>query len=169
MDGKVKVFLWRGKEKKEVQVEKRIEGGQPRFWFTERPEHPRREREGESEAKPAPEVRNEESTAEDVSGMSEVEPEETWAELVTSLVEKVASLEHENEELKKVVQAMEANAAGQTEAIRATAERCSMLERGFLEIVNMSGSTRHSTRVSGHRLMTWRARFGNIKKTSCTW
>ena len=71
--------------------------------------------------------------------MCEVEPEETRAELVTSLVEKVASLEHENEELKKAVQAMQANAAGQTEAIRVTAERCSMLEKGVLEIVQHVG------------------------------
>ena len=37
--------------------------------------------------------------------------------------------------MKKVIQEMQAKAAGQTEAIRATAERCSMIEKGFLEII----------------------------------
>ena len=44
--------------------------------------------------------------------MSEDETDETQAELVTSLVEKVASLENENDELRKALQVMQAKAAG---------------------------------------------------------
>ena len=46
MDREVKVFLENDGRKKEVQVEKRVEGGRPSLWLTERPEHPRRGREG---------------------------------------------------------------------------------------------------------------------------
>ena len=65
--------------------------------------------------------------------MQEDTPEERRSEQLDGLTERVTSLEKENGELKKVIQEMQAKAAGQTEAIRATAERCSVIEKGFLE------------------------------------
>ena len=67
--------------------------------------------------------------------MQEDTPEERRSEQLDALTEKVASLEKENGELKKTIQELQAKAAGQTEAIRATAERCSMIEKGLLEII----------------------------------
>ena len=67
--------------------------------------------------------------------MKEDTSEERWSEQLEGLTEKVASLEKENGELKKALKELQAKAAGQTEAIRATGERCSMIEKGFLEIV----------------------------------
>ena len=38
--GEVHVFLEKDGQRKEVQVEKRVEKGKPRFWFVEEPQPP---------------------------------------------------------------------------------------------------------------------------------
>ena len=92
------------------------------------------------------------------SRMQEDTPEEKRDTMMTELAERVISLEKENRELKKAIHEMEAKAAGQVQAIRATAERCSMLEKGVLEIVHTSGSTRPSTEAS--HLDRWAGKAG---------
>ena len=90
MEGKVKVFIQKGETKSEVTVEERIQCGRKMFWFEEKPV-------------PQPQERQEgnDRTPEQVSGMQVVDPEETETNHAMWLEEKVASLERENEEMKR--------------------------------------------------------------------
>ena len=67
--------------------------------------------------------------------MHEVSQDEQRDEQITSLQEKVASLEKENGELRNAVQELEANVATYAGAIVATAGRCSNIENAILNIV----------------------------------
>ena len=66
--------------------------------------------------------------------MQEDTREEMQAEQLEGLNEKVASLENENRELKRVIREMEARAELQAQAIMASAERCSMIETAIMKI-----------------------------------
>ena len=45
MEGTMRVYIEKDSERKEMEVEKRIEGGKERFWFEERKSQPRKDRE----------------------------------------------------------------------------------------------------------------------------
>ena len=92
----VKVFIHKDGKMAEVEAEKRIEGGREKFWFNEKKDQPEQQTEPQE---PAPEVDQvapfEEETQEEID-----ERNKMW------LIEKVTSLERENEEMKKVLQEM---------------------------------------------------------------
>ena len=90
MDREVKVFLDKNGEKKEVDVEKRIERGKPRFLLIEKPTHPHEGR----ERKDAEQL----NSAEEFPGVDEVPADQIQREQMMWLVEKVTSLEKENVE-----------------------------------------------------------------------
>ena len=126
MDRRVKIFLENEGNRKEVLVEMWAKGGRERCWLKERDAQPSQGPEEGSDGHPAQDDGR--------SRMQEDTPEEKRDTMMTELAERVISLEKENRELKKAIHEMEAKAAGQVQAIRATAERCSMLEKGVLEI-----------------------------------
>ena len=66
--------------------------------------------------------------------MQEDTLEERQTEQLEGLNEKVASLEKENRELKRVIREMEGRAELQAQAIMASAERCSMIETAIMKI-----------------------------------
>ena len=103
---------------------KMIDGDKERFWFREKDQQSHHELRGESD-----------DPIKDEGGMREDTPEERRSDLLDALTQKVDSPEKENGELKKALQEMEAKMALQAKAIMATAERCSMLEKVFLEII----------------------------------
>ena len=138
LDGGIQIFLEKDGTRMEVQVEKRINGEKEWFWLREKNQQPQTELRGERDDLPIPE---------EVEHMQEDTPEERQSEQLVGLAERVTSLEKENGELKKALQEMQAKAAGHTEAIRATCERFSMIETGLLEISNVSGNRRPSTKV----------------------
>ena len=129
MDGEAQIFLEKDSVRTAVQVEKRISGEKEWFWFREKNRQLQQELGGEN-VDPIPE---------EVNNMQEDTPEERRSEQLDALTEKEASLEKENDELKKVVQELQAKVAGQTEAITATCERFSMIETGLLEIAQHVG------------------------------
>ena len=101
--------------------------------------------------------------------MQEDTPDERRSEQVEGLSEKAASIEKETQEPKKAVEEMEARMALQTEAIRATGERCSMIEKGFLEIIQhvrqhkaFNGSVRTSIDGLENQVQTHRDNFQHV-------
>ena len=118
LNGAARVFIEKDGERKEVQAEERIEGGKARIWLTEKTSTlPQVLEVGDHE----PPQGNQDD------GMQEDTPEERQSQQQDALTERVTSLKKENWELKNVVQEMQDKAAGQTEAIRATADRFSMM------------------------------------------
>ena len=81
----MKVFILRGGEKTEAEVEKRTERGRPRFWIEEKIQQTSQE----------PERRGDEPTPEVVDTMQEDTPEEVDTARKMWLNEKVTSLERE--------------------------------------------------------------------------
>ena len=65
MDREVKVFIVEEDKRKEVDVEKRLEGGRERFWFRENVSQPREHRGGDDNQTPE---------HEDSPRMDEVDP-----------------------------------------------------------------------------------------------
>ena len=94
MDREVNVFIVEEDKRKEVDVEKRLEGGREWFWFEENVNQPQ-EHKGDDNTTPE---------REEVTVMDEVDPEETQREQMTSLAERIASLERENEEKEQKIQ-----------------------------------------------------------------
>ena len=129
MDGEAQIFLEKDSVRTAVQAQKMIDGEKEWFWFREKNRQLQQELGGEN-VDPIPE---------EVNNMQEDTPEERRSEQLDALTEKEASLEKENDELKKVVQELQAKVAGQTEAIMATCERFSMIETGLLEIAQHVG------------------------------
>ena len=80
-NGAARVFIEKDGERKEVQVEKRVEGGRARVWLAEKtPNHPRVVEVGDDQ--PIQESED--------GGMQEDTPEEKHAIEVTGLVERIA-------------------------------------------------------------------------------
>ena len=92
MDGEALVFLEKDWERKDVEVEKMIDGEKEWFWFREKDQQLPREI-GASDDHPIPE---------EVVRMQEDTPEERQSDQMEGLTEKVVSLEKENDELKAV-------------------------------------------------------------------
>ena len=96
LQGGVKVFIRKDGKMAEVEAEKRFEGGRERVWFNEKNDQtqhqtdPQEPSPGEDQVAPL-----EEETQEEID-----ERNKMW------LIEKVTSLEKENEELKKALQEM---------------------------------------------------------------
>ena len=90
MKGTVKVFIEKGGERTEAEVEKKTESGRTRFWVEEKSPQTSQE----------PERRDDEPALEVIDGMREDTPEEVEAAKKMWLNEKVTSLEKENEEMR---------------------------------------------------------------------
>ena len=87
MDQEAQVFIEKDRKRREVEVEKRINGESEWFWFQEKNPQPRQNPDDGRDDHPIPEV---------VDLMQEVTAEERQSEQVNGLMEKVASLEKEN-------------------------------------------------------------------------
>ena len=81
----MKVFIEKGGERTEAEVEKRAERGRPRFWFEEK----------NSQTSQQSERRDDEPTPEVIEGMQEDTLEEIEAAKKMWLNEKVTTLERE--------------------------------------------------------------------------
>ena len=103
MDRNVKVFLDKNGERKEVDVEKRIERGKPRFLFNEKPTHPHEDQERKDADRS--------NSAEELPGVDEVPADQIQTERMVWLVEKVTSLQKESEEKERRIQELEAQTA----------------------------------------------------------
>ena len=90
------VFIQKDGKMVEVQVVERIEGGRERFWFEGKKDQPQQPKEAEE-----PSTRDE-----GVTVLEEDTPEEIEVMNKMWLMDKVASLEMENEEMKKAHQEM---------------------------------------------------------------
>ena len=95
-NGAVKVFLEKEETRKEVDVEKRGGEGRWRFWFEEKKDQPQQPKEDEEPA----------SGKDDVTVVEEDTPEEIETQHKMWLIDKVTSLERENEEMKSALQEM---------------------------------------------------------------
>ena len=95
-NGAVKVFLEKEETRKEVDVEKRGGEGRWRFWFEEKKDQPQQPKEDEEPA----------SGKDDVTVVEEDTPEEIETQHKMWLIDKVTSLERENEEMKRALQEM---------------------------------------------------------------
>ena len=96
LQGGVKVFIRKDGKMAEVEAEKRFEGGREKFWFNEKKDQPEHQTEPQEPAPGEDQVTPfEEETQEEID-----ERNKMW------LIEKVTSLERENEEMKKVLQEM---------------------------------------------------------------
>ena len=161
MEGNVVVFLEKAKERKQVQVELRVQRGRQRFWFVETPKQlPRENHEGKGGKKPASREPAEKEAKEDLGDesvteeevvesvteedpvtevptpeMSEVDPEERETGQKMWLINKVTTLENENGELKRAVQEIEAKLALQENVTKQVMERCAVLETAITRIV----------------------------------
>ena len=67
--------------------------------------------------------------------MVEVGPEERQVEQVTGLTERAATLERENEELKKALQVMEAKPTLQENTFNAVLERFNVIQSAITQII----------------------------------
>ena len=121
----MKVFIVEEDKKKEVDVEKRLEGGRELFWFKEKLPRPQEQRGMDV---------NTTTEHEDDPGMDEIEPEETQRELMTTLAEKVASLEKENEEKGRKIDELEMEIALLARTAQEYAEKQAVVERAIREI-----------------------------------
>ena len=92
----MKVFLEKEETRKEVDVEKRGGEGRWRFWFEEKKDQPQQPKEDEEPA----------SGKDDVTVVEEDTPEEIETQHKMWLIDKVTSLERENEEMKRALQEM---------------------------------------------------------------
>ena len=136
--GEVKVFFEVNGEKTEMDVEKLVGKGGPRFWFKEKPEPPQQAPEGEGGDETVTEDVVDESTTEDLdSEMSEVDPEETEMGHKMWLVEKITALEKENGELKRVLQEMETRIATLENIPRQVDERFVRIEAAITRIAEI--------------------------------
>ena len=124
MDRGVKVFIVEEDKRKEVDVEKRLEGGRERFWFREKVSQPQEHR-GDD---------NQTHEHEDGPWMDEVGPEETRREQMTSLTERIASLERENEEKERTIKELEMKVAILERAAQENAEKHAAVGKAFTEI-----------------------------------
>ena len=125
MDREVKVFIVEEDKRKEVDVEKRLEGGRERFWFRENVSQPQEHRGGDDNQTPE---------HENSPRMDEVDPEETRREQMTSLAERIASLERENEEKERTIKEMEMKVVLLERAAQENAEKHAAVEKAFTEI-----------------------------------
>ena len=124
-DGTAKVFIEKGGERREAEVERRTERGRPRFWIEEKSPQTSQEPEGRGD-EPTPEVI--------VDTMDEDTPEEVEAAKRMRLNEKVTSLEKENEEIRTKIQQLEERLALHERAAIETSERCGVLEAAITKI-----------------------------------
>ena len=114
----------------EVEAEKRFEGGRERVWFNEKNEQAQKQTEpqepspGEDQVAPF-----EEETQEEIEERNEMR-----------LIEKVTSLEKENEELKKALQEMTTRIALQDNKIKEMEERHGSMRQLLLEFVKMTSA-----------------------------
>ena len=122
MEGEVRVYIEEDSERKEVEVEKRIEGGKESFWPKERKPHSQQEPD------------DDESAAEAADAMEVEAPEEMHVQQMMWLCEKVATLEKVNDEMKRMIGEMEAKIAAQEEAKKEDAQRRVAMECAIVEI-----------------------------------
>ena len=108
----MKVIIEKGETRKEVDVEKRVDDGGERFWLLDKPPQPQ-QTEGKVDDHPTPE---------EEAAMQQDTPEERRTMRMMALVERIATLEKENVELKGVNQEMEAKAALQENTIKEVVE-----------------------------------------------
>ena len=120
----MKVFIRKDGKMAEVEAEKRFEGGRERVWFNEKNEQTQNQTEPQQESSPAEQViALEEETQEEID-----ERNKMW------LIEKVTSLEKENEELKKALQEMTTRIALQDNKIKEMEERHGSIEATLARI-----------------------------------
>ena len=148
MGGDAKILLEKDEKRMEVSVEKLVGKGGPRFWFKEKkPEPPQQPPQGEGGEESVTEddpVTVDDSATEDdpvtedlASEMSEDDPEEVETGQTMWLVEKVTSLENQNEELKRALQEMETRLALQENAARQSDERFVRMEAAITQIAEI--------------------------------
>ena len=125
MDREVKVFIVEEDKRKEVDVEKRLEGGREWFWFEEKVPQPPQEQGRDDNQIPE---------REEVAVMDEVDPEETQLEQMTSLAERIASLERENKEKDRTIKELEMKIILLERAARENAEKQAAVGRAFAQI-----------------------------------
>mgnify|MGYP004662545421 CR=1 FL=1 len=149
-NGSVKVFLDKDGKRAEVQVEKLVGKGGPRFWFSKKtPEPPQTQ--NQEKDKSVTETEDESITEEVDPGVDEVTQDEIQTEKMMWLVEKATSLEDENKELKRALQEMEAKLALQENAVKGVAERQLAVEAAisyFAEHIQRQDVFNESTRSS---------------------
>ena len=93
---------------------------------------------------------------EDDPGMDEVDPEETRRELMTTLAEKITSLEKENEENELRIQELEMKMVRLARAAQENAVKHAAVERAIREIVQHAQGRQHSTRAYRAPSPVWR-------------
>ena len=113
MDRDTKVFIEEEDKRKEVDDKKPLEGGNSCSGLKKRYPNPTR-----TQWRDDPTQEREKDT-----GMDEVDREETQKEQITSLAEKVASLERENEEKERRIQELEMKVAILERAAQESAEK----------------------------------------------
>ena len=120
----MKVFIQKDDKMVEVQVVERIEGGRERFWFEEKKDRPQQPKEDQE-----PSTRDEE-----VSVFEEDTPEEIEAMKRMWMIDKVTSLERENEEMKKGLQEMATRVQLQEDMLKRCVELQGVLDSAVTRI-----------------------------------
>ena len=124
MQEAVKIFIKRDGKMDEVEVVKRIEGGKERFWFEEKKDQPQQPKEdGEPAAEKTEVDVLEEDTPEEIEAMNKM-----W------LMDKVTSLERENEEMKKALQEMATRVQLQEDMLKRCVELQGVLDSAVTRI-----------------------------------
>ena len=149
MDREVKVFIVEEDKRKEVDVEKRLEGGREWFWFEEKVPQPPQEQGRDDNQIPE---------REEVAVMDEVDPEETQLEQMTSLAERIASLELENEEKERTIKNWMRRLPSLKEQLEKTPRSRLRSERHSPRLPSMSEGRQRSTRVQRNPLPAWRTK-----------
>ena len=117
--------LWKTKREKRLTL-KNVSKGREWFWFEEKVSQRPQEHNG-GDDNPIPEY-------EKVTGMDEVDPEETRREQMMSLVERVSSLENKNGEKEQKVKGLEMKIANLERAVQENTEKQAAVARAFTEI-----------------------------------
>ena len=115
LNGDVKVFLDENGERKEAEVEKRIERGRARFFLKEKTQH---QQEGQERR-----VDEQAATVQENPGVDEVPAEEIQMERMMWLAERTTSIEKENEGMKLIIREMESKIALHENTFKEMVER----------------------------------------------
>ena len=141
MEGTAKIFLEKDGEKTEVDVEKLVGKGGPKFLFKgKKLGPPPQQPEGEGGEESTTEGVDDQSVTEDDPGISEDDPEERETGQKMWLMDKVTSLEEENGELKKELHEVWTRLSIQENTAMQALERCAVLEAAIKRI---EGNAQH--------------------------
>ena len=126
MDGDARVFIEKDREGKEMEVEMTLKKGRPKFTF--------KEKKSKKSQQPPEENDDDHITEEVVKGMSGDYPEERETGQKMWLIEEVASLDKEKEELKRTIDEMATRIERQETSKNELVEKLAAMETAITKI-----------------------------------